>query len=297
MILGQKYIDKQKEEMACDLKLSGDTFIRMMSSLENVIFRGCKMVPPGIFDKYDENKSGIIKDLDKLKSQLKIQIKVFLASYDDMVQKNNGKYPFPLNFSEEKVKKLIESFKIMAINYQTGDEIYCQAIESIFKGDYDKVYHLLPNKNKHLGMDPKKQIEYFTPVNGKVYDTTEKAIKEFREKGSINHVVDIAEDKINSLINIDPIIEVYRLFKLLISFPSGENASSLYQKILEFYDFHSKQANEYSFPKKFETKNFLAFLDSNMKNNKNTSAFYYYSALINNILNYKYDIVNKMLNQ
>ena len=186
-------IDKQKEEMACDIKLSGDTFIRMMSSLENVIYRGCKMIPPGIFNKYDEYSSGTLKDLDKLRRQLKIQIKVFLASYEDMVQKNNGEYPFPLNFPKVKIKKLIESFKNMAINYHTGDHIFCQAIECIFKGDYDKVFSILPNKCKHLGMDPNKQIEYFTPVNGKVYDTTLKAIKEFREKGSINHVVDIDE--------------------------------------------------------------------------------------------------------
>ena len=30
-------IDKRKEELACDMKLSGDTFIRMMSSLDQVI--------------------------------------------------------------------------------------------------------------------------------------------------------------------------------------------------------------------------------------------------------------------
>ena len=209
-------IDKNKEEMACDIKLSGDTFIRMMSSLENVIFRGCKLNPPGIFNKYDENNSGTLKNLDNLKRQLKIQIKVFLASYEDIVMKNNGEYTFPLNFSEQKIKELIQNFKEMAVDFHTGDDIYCEAIECIFKGEFDKVYYFLPHKTKHLGMDPNKQIEYFTPINGKVYDTTQKAIKEFRENGSINHVVDIDEDKINSIINKDPINDVYRIFKLFI---------------------------------------------------------------------------------
>jgi len=31
-------IDKRKEELACDMKLSGDTFIRMMSSLDKIFF-------------------------------------------------------------------------------------------------------------------------------------------------------------------------------------------------------------------------------------------------------------------
>jgi hypothetical protein len=72
--------------MVCDLKLSGDTFLRMMPSLENDIFKGCKLPPQNIFSKYDENNSGIFKNLEQLKSQIKLEI-----SYEDKIQKNNGK--------------------------------------------------------------------------------------------------------------------------------------------------------------------------------------------------------------
>lgn len=293
-------IDKNKEEMACDIKLSGDTFIRMMSSLENVIYRGCNLIPPGIFNKYDENNSGTLKNLDNLKRQLKIQIKVFLASYEDIIMKNNGEYTFPSNFSEQKIKELIQKFKEMAVDSHTGDDIYCEAIECIFKGEFDKVYYLLPNKIKNLGMDPKKQIEYFIPVNGKVYDTTQKAIKEFRENGSINHVVDIDEEKINSIINKDPINDVYRIFKSFISNNNSENEEALFQKIKEFYDFHKNQrnkTNKYLFPKSFEKDKFIHFLNSNMRKYQIGQIFYFYSLLIKNILDYIYNNVDVMLYQ
>lgn len=290
-------IDKRKEELACDMKLSGDTFIRMMSSLENVIYRGCKLPPQGIFSKYDENNSGIIKDLDKLRRQLKIQIKVFLASYEDMIQKNKGEYPFPLNFPKVKVNKLIEHFKNMAIKYKTGDEIYCLAIECIFKGEFDKVYNLLPHKMKKLGMDPEKQIKYFTTVNGKVYETTQKAINEFRDKGAYNHVVDIEENKINNIINQDPICDIYRIFKLFITYPKIENENALFEKIEQFYEFHQKQVNGYLFPKNFEKEKFISFLANNIKTYPANNAFYFYSLLIMNILHHEYEKVESMLNQ
>lgn len=288
-------IDKRKEELACDMKLSGDIFIRMMSSLENVIYRGCKLPSQDIFIKYDENNSGSIKDLDKLRRQLKIQIKVFLASYEDILQKSKGEYPFPLNFPKVKVMKLIEQFKNMAIKYKTGDEIYCQAIECIFKGEFDKVYHLLPHKMKNLGMDPEKQIKYFMKVNGKVYEITQKAINEFRDKGTINHVVDIAEDKINSIINQDPICEIYRIFKLFIIYPKNENENALFEKIKQFYEFHKNQVNEYLFPKNFEEEKFISFLNNNINSYSVNNAYYFYSLLIMNILKYDYEKVNKML--
>ncbi len=290
-------IDKSKEEMACDIKLSGDTFIRMMSSLENVIYRGCKLTPPGIFNKYDENNSGSLKNLDNLRRQLKIQIKVFLASYEDIAMKNNGKYTFPFNFTEQKIKKLIQNFKEMAVDFHTGDDIYCEAIEYIFKGEFDKVFYLLPHKTKHLGMDPNKQIEYFTRVNGKVYDTTQKAIKEFRGNGSINHVVDIDEEKMNSIINKDPINDVYRIFKLFIINNNSENEEALFEKIKEFYYFHKNQSNDYLFPKSFEKDKFIHFLNSNIKNYPVKQSFFFYSMLIKNILEYKYNDVEVMLYQ
>lgn len=297
MIRDYVLIDKEKEELACDMKLSSDTFIRMMSSLENVIFRGCKLNPQGIFSKYDENNSGIIKKLDKLRRQLKIQIKVFLASYEDMIQKNKGEYPFPLNFPKVKVINLIEQFKSLAIKYKTGDEKYCQAIQCIFKGQFDKVYDLLPHKMKNLGMEPEKQIKYFVRVNGKVHETTQKAINEFREKGTINHVVDISEDKINSIINQDPICDIYRIFKLFITYPKIEIENALFEKIEQFYDFHKNQTNEYLFPENFDKKKFISFLNNNIDSYPVSNAFYFYSLLIMNILNKEYDKVESMFNQ
>ena len=297
MIRQSALIDKKKEELACDIKLSGDTFIRMMSALENVIFRGCKLIPPGIFSKYDENNSGIIKNLDKLRRQLKIQIKVFLASYEDMLEKNKGEYPFPLNFPKVEVIKLINQFKYIANKNKTGDEIYCQAIECIFNGEFDKVCHLLPHKMKNLGMDPEKQINYFVDVNGKVYETTQKAINEFREKGTINHVVDIDKDKINSIINQDPICDIYRIFRLFITYPKIENENALFEKILQFYDFHKNQTNEYVFPKHFDKEKFILFINNNMKTYPATDTFYFYSLLIMNILHYEYMKVESMLDQ
>ena len=293
-----KLIDKQKEEMACDIKLAGDTFIRMMSSLENVIYRGCKMNPPHIFDKYDEYNSGSVKEIDKLRRQLKIQIKVFLSSYQDMVEKNNGKYPFPSNFPKEKTYKLIEKFKNLAISNNTGDDLYCEAIESIFNGEHDKVYLLLPNTSKGKGLDPQIQMNYFMKVNGKVYDTTDKAINEFRDKGEINNKVDIDENKINSIINGDPIHEVYRYFKLLTSFPKKENEDMLYNKISEFLAFHSKQVKGYSFPRNFNQQGFLELINYYQMIYKNnpTNPFYYYSSIILKILNYDYKGADILLN-
>ena len=290
-------IDKVKEQMACDIKLSGDTFLRMMSSLENVIYRGCKMIPQGIFNKYDENNSGSLKELDKLRRQLKIQIKVFLSSYQDMVEKNNGKYPFPPNLPKDKILKLIEQFKNMAINNNTGDDIYCEAIESIFKDDHDKVYSLLPNTYTNKGFSPEKQIKYFTKVNGKVFDTTEQAIKEFREKGTINNRVEIEEDKINSIINIDPINEVYRNFKILTTFPNEENYKKLFNKIVDFLNYHSQQVKGYSFPKNFDKTNFLELINNNLITYKNnpTNEFYTLSSIIMKILNYNYKAAETML--
>lgn len=223
-------IDKFKEEMACDIKLFGDTFIRLMFFFENVIYRGCKMNPPGIFNKYDEYNFGFIKIFDKLRRQLKIQIKVFLSSYQDIVAKNKGKYVFPTNFSKEKVLKLIDKFKIMSIRNNIGDDIYCEAIECIFKGDYDRVYLLLQNTYINKGLDLELQIKNFTKVNGKVFDIKEKAIKEFREKGEINNLVDIDENKINVIIYVDVINEVYRNFKLLNIFLIEENKVSFFEK-------------------------------------------------------------------
>lgn len=289
-------IDKVKEQLACDIKLSRDTFLRMMSSLENVIYRGCKMIPQGIFNKYDENNSGSLKDLDKLRRQLKIQIKVFLSSYQDMVEKNNSKYPFPSNLPKEKILKLIEQFKNMAINNNTGDDIYCEAIESIFKNDHDKVYSLLPNTYTNKGF-PEKQIKYFTEVNGKVFDTTEQAVKEFREKGKINNRVEIEEDKINSIINIDPIYEVYRNFKIFITFPSKENSNKLFNKIVAFLNYHSQQVKEYNFPKNFDHKNFLDLINNNLIKYKNnpTNELYIFSSIMMQILNYDYQGAQTML--
>lgn len=290
-------IDKVKEQLACDIKLSRDTFLRMMSSLENVIYRGCKMIPQGIFNKYDENNSGSLKDLDKLRRQLKIQIKVFLSSYQDMVEKNNSKYPFPSNLPKEKILKLIEQFKNMAINNNTGDDIYCEAIESIFKNDHDKVYSLLPNTYTNKGFSPEKQIKYFTEVNGKVFDTTEQAVKEFREKGKINNRVEIEEDKINSIINIDPIYEVYRNFKIFITFPSKENSNKLFNKIVAFLNYHSQQVKEYNFPKNFDHKNFLDLINNNLIKYKNnpTNELYIFSSIMMQILNYDYQGAQTML--
>jgi hypothetical protein len=290
-------IDRLKEEMACDIKLSRDTFIRMMSCLENVIYRGCKMNPPGIFDKYDEYKSGSIKALDNLRRQLKIQIKVFLASYQDILIKNNGKYSFPNNFPKEKVLNLIDNFKTMAINNKTGDDLYCQAIECIFKGEHDKVYLLLPYTDKNKGLDPDLQIKHFTRVNGKVFETTEKAIKEFREKGEIDNIVDIDEDKINEIINVDPINEVYRYFKLLTTFPTKKNQDILYLKIIDFLNFHSQQVKGYSFPRSFDQRNFLQLMNDNLMNYKHnqTNAFYYFSFIMTKILNYDYQGAETML--
>ncbi len=294
----QKQIDKVKEEMACDIKLSSDTFLRMMSSLENVIYRGCKMIPQGIFNKYDENNSGSLKELDKLRRQLKIQIKVFLSSYQDMVEKNNGKYPFPTNLPKEKILKLIEQFKNMAINNNTGDDIYCESIESIFKNEYDKVYSLLPNTYKNKGLSPEIQIKYFTKVNGKVFETTEQAIKEFREKGTVNNRVEIEEEKINSIINIDPINEVYRNFKLLNTFPNKENQKKLFDKIVEFFYYHSQQVKGYSFPKNFDQNNFLELIENNLMNYKNnpTNDFYILSSVMKKILHYDYQGAEILLN-
>ena len=290
MSLKLKKIDKLKEEMACDIKLTGDTFIRMMSSLENVIYRGCKMIPQGIFNKYDENHSGSIKELDKLRRQLKIQIKVFLSSYQDMLEKNNGIYPFPSNFPKEKVIKLIGKFKSMAISSNTGDDIYCEAIESIFNGNHENVYLLLPNTYKNKGLEPELQIKYFTKVNGKVYDTTEKAINEFREKGAVNNRVEIEENKINSLINTDPIHEVYKYFKILTTFPTKENQDALYNKIDDFYKYHSKQIKGYNFPTNFDQINFLDLINDNLTKYKKypTHAFYYFSSIVMKILEYDY---------
>ena len=290
-------IDKLKEEMACDIKLSGDTFIRMMSCLENVIYRGCKMNPPGIFNKYDEYNSGSSKSLDKLRRQLKIQIKVFLSSYQDIVIKNKGKYSFPKNFPKEKVSKLIDSFKTMAISNNTGDDIYCQAIECIFNGNHDKVYLLLPNTDINKGLDPELQIKHFTKVNGKVFETTEKAINEFREKGEINNTVEIDENKINDIINVDPINEVYRYFKLLTTFPTEENQGILRAKIDDFLKFHCKQVKGYDFPRNFDQKNFLELIKGNLMKYKNvpTNPFYYYSSIMMKILNYDYQGAENML--
>ena len=293
-----KQIDKLKEELACDIKLSGDTFIRMMSCLENVIYRGCGMIPPRIFDKYDEYNSGSSKVLDKLRRQLKIQIKVFLASYQDIVLKNKGKYSFPKNFSKEKVLKLIDKFKTMAINNNTEDYIYCEAIECIFKGEHDKVYLLLPNTDiNNKGLDPELQIKHFTEVNGKVFETTEKAINEFRERGEINNIVEIDENKINDIINADPINEVYRYFKLLTTFPNKENQDMIHKKIIDFFNFHSQQVTGYSFPRNFDQKNFLLLIKNNLLNNKNNSSnpLYYYSSIMDRILKYDYQGVKNML--
>ena len=292
-----KQIDKLKEEMACDIKLSGDTFIRMMSSLENVIYRGCKMIPPGIFNKYDEYNSGSTKELDKLRRQLKIQIKVFLSSYQDMVEKNKGKYPFPSNFPKEKTMKLIDKFKTLAITNNTGDDLYCEAVESIFKDDHDKVYLLLPNNSKNKGLAPEIQIKYFTKVNGKVYDTTEKAVKEFREKGAINNNVEIDENKINAIINADPIHEVYRNFKLLATFTNKENENILLNKIIDFFNFHSRQVRGYEFPRNFNQKGFLDLINYylNTYQNNPTNVFYYFSSIIMKILKYDYKGAEAML--
>jgi len=293
-----KQIDKLEEEMACEIKLAGDTFIRMMSSLENVIYRGCKMIPPGIFNKYDEYNSGSIKEIDKLRRQLKIQIKVFLSSYQDMIEKNNGKYPFPSNFPKDKTLKLIEKFKNLALTNNTGDDLYCEAIESIFTGDHGKVYLLLPNTSKNQGLDPEIQIKYFMKVNGKVYETTEQAINEFREKGAVNNRVEIDENKINSIINVDPIHEVYRHFKLLTTFPTKENEITLHNKVLDFLNFHSKQVKGYTFPKNFDEKGFLELINyyQTIYENNRTNAFYYYSKIIKKILSYDYKGVEMMLN-
>ena len=214
-----------------------------------------------------------------------------------MVEKNNGKYPFPSNLPKEKILRLIEQFKNMAINNNTGDDIYCEAIESIFKDDHDKVYSLLPNTYKNKGFSPEMQIKYFTEVNGKVFDTTEQARKEFREKGTVNNSVEIEEDKINSIINIDPINEVYRNFKILIRFPNKENHKKLFNKIEDFLNYHSQQVKGYSFPKNFDQQNFLDLINNNLIKYENnpTNEFYIFSSIMMKILSYDYQGAKTML--
>lgn len=206
-------IDRIKEEMVCDIKSSGETFIRMMSCLKKVIYRGWKMNPPGFFDKYDEYNSGSIKAFNKLRRQLKILIKVFLSFYQDIIIKNNGKYSFPQNFSKEKVLKLIDKFKTMAINNNTGVDIYIRAIECIIKGDHNKVYLLLPNTDINNGLVSWTTNPKFHQKMEKWLKQLKKAKKEFRKKGEINNIVEIDDNKINYIINADQINEVHRYFK------------------------------------------------------------------------------------
>ena len=114
------------------------------------------------FEAYNLFGSGNRKNENDLKLQLKIQTKIFRNNYKYMLNEK-GKYPFPKNFGEEKIKKIVQIWKQ---NSRPENLIYYDNIINVLDKNFSINY---PGENRNTnGIEPNFILDVFPAIMNKV---------------------------------------------------------------------------------------------------------------------------------
>jgi hypothetical protein len=194
----QKLIQIHNEimELAQDQESCNSVLGMMLSSAECLSSRFGKNKFERLFNGYNVFESGDSKDEESLKTQLRIQTKLFRNNFYYMKQKR-GEYSFPNNFTRDKI---IEIINIWKKNVNDDKKIF-----------YNNIIDIITDKTIQVKY-PSQKIDYFTnngisqnvilnvmaPIMSHVDQGLEKAKKEAELKGTINNVLDINKKNYDS---------------------------------------------------------------------------------------------------
>ena len=286
----QLFYDMQYEEQVVDQYLSGDTASRVLATLEYYTYRSINKSVPGIFAKYNgKNNSGMTKNLNQLKRQLKTHVLSFLASHQDMINLY-GSYPFPENLSEKECKNFITTCKNLVKDPEV--KVYCDHLLLIIKKDYQKVldfYYKNQQKGKRPEMDPQTQINKFMPAIGQADYNAQKAAK-MAQEGNYKHTIDINEKAKKTFLIQN---SFNRCLNSLKSYISGKLSEDyICSELKDFCNEFKANEDYFSFPPGLDNINIKEMLNSWSK--KSDNAFLYCS-IFGNILARNYLEVEKGL--
>jgi hypothetical protein len=183
-------------ELAQDQESCNSVLGMMLSSAECLSSRFGKNKFERLFNGYNVFESGDSKDEESLKTQLRIQTKLFRNNFYYMKQKR-GEYSFPNNFTRDKI---IEIINIWKKNVKDDKKIFYNNIIDIItdktiqvKYPSQKIDNITSN-----GISQNVILNVMAPIMSHVDQGLEKARKEAELKGTINNVLDISKKNYDS---------------------------------------------------------------------------------------------------
>jgi len=194
----QKLIQIHNEimELAQDQESCNSVLGMMLSSAECLSSRFGKNNFERLFNGYNVFESGDSKDEESLKTQLRIQTKLFRNNFCYMKQKR-GEYSFPNNFTKDKI---IEILNIWKKNVKDDKKIFYNNIIDIITDKTIEVKYPIQKIDNFAsnGINQNVILNVMAPIMSHVDQGLEKARKEAELKGSINNVLDINKKNYDS---------------------------------------------------------------------------------------------------
>ena len=298
-------ISKEIIELAQDQDCCNSVLGMMLSSAECLSLKfGKKQSEKKMFNGYNVFGSGDTKNEESLKTQLRIQTKLFRNNYYYMMQ-TKGKYNFPENFPPETIVKILNIWKenvsdekqifynniIKIINCNALELKYpCQNFDNIPRGngvDQNLILNVMVPIMSHVDKGLEK-VRKETELTGKIKNKLKYNQHQYDDKGLENHIKNNCDNESNR--NSEEINNIIQKIQSCLS--SGESLYCLdenlvkskenYDKILKDFDSLLNELNTLflNFKKKngdckvitkFIVKNYdtvRSFLNTNSKKKK-----------------------------
>ncbi len=262
---------------------------QMLSTAECLSNRFGVVQKESKFQNYNLNNAGNTKNEKRLKTQLKIQTKIFRNNHKYMVNKDK-KYPFPDNFGKNDIIKIVNIWKS---NSKKENYIYFDNIINVLNGKYDLLY---PDDqiNDNQELPPEKILQIFPKAMEYVDQKREETWKNVEKTGKYINELKIGikkNENINNDTNFyDPKNNELKMLKLF---------DKTYKKAENFFVKATKNINylcQFGYMEEYNKINNTKNLEQELINDINylSSAFEKYCTSVNYEIPeefYKYQII------